>query len=712
MSFLDSNISEHLTARLTQKGRNAISKGNFVITNFVIGDSEFDYRDPFSGLTTSTTHQKVFSPFDKNSQVKYPLKFSGGYLSGTTVYGVPVQASETETLRNVMGPAGFVSNYKPFDLSSETGTTIGCTVGIMNTSAISGSTIITAPKSSSGITYSDCDTITIAFNNLYSGTTYSGYTNDYYITGDTHSLVYKVVSVTTGTTSDIITLDRNTPDLSSLTGKVAVICNKCEMEFSTASDVDNTCIPQLPDTIDQQNPWKLSLVWDEKPIGMQSSDRSLQYYKGNRHTSTKGLLGYTTNSAQIFTNFTGGTITGTTYVNASGTEVLVKPNEQRCVAIIHFSELGDITNYPERFFKYDDYISHLTGTTDTVATDITGGTISDLEYFEVYIPFLLYHRSTGTTIGEVFHMDSNNVKYIKSTINEKFILKYRDLLDSLNNKVGKVFVDLKTIVFDDQEIVAALDYKSNRHHTLPAPKVGLSNSDTSASTSLLSGATNQVVWVTYSLDHSSYTSMNSLPCNYFVTITGTSTPSNVTVKFEDSNSFSKLATSLSGITDSFVANKFYIYAQTGTTSNLTPTTDDWVKMDFTTEAGGSTLPNLTGKTFTINYNSYTGGTLFNLGTHLDNVTLTGTTESYFGDEQYFPGSIKLVRASDIEVLNFLVNLPSGKFESSQNPTYTAGDPMITEVALLDSNKEPLIVAKTAKPITRVGTQVFSIKLDF
>lgn len=146
MSFLNSNISEHLTARLTQNGRNLIPKGKFNITNFVIGDSEFDYRDPFSGLTTSTTHQKVFAPFDKNPQVKYPIKFSGDALSGTTIYGVPIQASETETLRNVMGPAGFVSDYKPFNLSSETGTTIGCISGIVNLSSISGTTLITAKK--------------------------------------------------------------------------------------------------------------------------------------------------------------------------------------------------------------------------------------------------------------------------------------------------------------------------------------------------------------------------------------------------------------------------------------------------------------------------------------------------------------------------------------------------------------------------------------
>jgi hypothetical protein len=89
-----------------------------------------------------------------------------------------------------------------------------------------------------------------------------------------------------------------------------------------------------------------------------------------------------------------------------------------------------------------------------------------------------------------------------------------------------------------------------------------------------------------------------------------------------------------------------------------------------------------------------------------------TTEPQFGDEQPFPGSVKLVRATDVEQMNFLINLPSGKFTKSQNPTYSSGDSMITEVALLDSGKNPLVIGKASKPLKRTGTQVFSVKLDF
>ena len=63
-------------------------------------------------------------------------------------------------------------------------------------------------------------------------------------------------------------------------------------------------------------------------------------------------------------------------------------------------------------------------------------------------------------------------------------------------------------------------------------------------------------------------------------------------------------------------------------------------------------------------------------------------------------------------MNFLINLPLSNFVTTQNPTYNSGYKYITEVALLNSNKEPLVIAKTPTPIKRDGVQVFAVKLDF
>jgi hypothetical protein len=183
------------------------------------------------------------------------------------------------------------------------------------------------------------------------------------------------------------------------------------------------------------------------------------------------------------------------------------------------------------------------------------------------------------------------------------------------------------------------------------------------------------------------------------------------------------------VTEGFVANKFTVLVQIVNSATGTPISNEWRKIDLTSEVGGNgvTLLNktgFTGTTFTITKTQYDAASLnkFDLEDHMSDVTTdylwntTGsTTQPQFGDEQPFPGSIRLVRATDIEEMNMLINLPSTQFLTSQNPTYptTGTTPTyITEVALLDSLKEPLVVAKTSTPIKRTGTQVFAIKLDF
>ena len=91
---------------------------------------------------------------------------------------------------------------------------------------------------------------------------------------------------------------------------------------------------------------------------------------------------------------------------------------------------------------------------------------------------------------------------------------------------------------------------------------------------------------------------------------------------------------------------------------------------------------------------------------------TSVSVTKFGETVPFQGSIKLVRGTDIEQMNFLVNLPSTQFLTTQNPTYVSGSKKITEVCLLDDAKNVLVIAKIAKPIERIGTQLFGIKIDF
>jgi hypothetical protein len=302
------------------------------------------------------------------------------------------------------------------------------------------------------------------------------------------------------------------------------------------------------------------------------------------------------------------------------------------------------------------------------------------------------------------------------------------LLDENNIRVGKVFYNNKIVVFDDQELVATLDYRSNRKYTLPSPKVYATPSDTLGGNSMLS-TTGQTVWLTYMMTFSSNATLNALPCNYFNKVRLGSTedgcfpaiPSQVSFKFGDEFNF--LETALHHIQNSFVVNKIYALVQRVEDITSLPSPSGWYYIDVTHQINGVfTKQNLLNTTFTINYSDYSGATTFNLETHMSSVASnylgTSSTTDYnvtlpqFGDEQPFPGSIRLVRATDIEQMNFLINLPANSFVTSQNPTCSSCTPVITEVQLLDNNKEPLVVAKAPLPIKRLGTQVLSVKLDF
>jgi len=706
MSFLNSNNSEFLSARITKKGRQSIAEGNFNIKYFQIGDSEFDYNVKFGGFTGAITggtrapHQRILAPVDGDQHVKYPYLIDANELLN---FGNAAQQSYVDTLKNPMGPAGFVSQYIPYNASPCTGSTVECLSKKIDLSVIGGGSILSVTGATD---FSECQYITLVFKADFVG-------SEYTISGNTQSLVYKI----SGTSTNEIYLDRNMPNFSGQTGTVRVVCNKCKLDHPQDTLVADVCSPLQPDNLAQHDPWQLELVWTEEPAGLDttSDDEYISGYTGSQLASLKEYLGYTTNTGQTFTNTTGGTITNpTSYTNTFGEKIDITPSKQRAIAVIHYSELGDIVNDPERFFKYDDYIAH--GTLDNET--LYGEQISDAEYFQVYIPFLLYHRNTGSTIGAVFTMGTTDY-YVSSALNTKpntNNLKFRYLVDQQGVNVGKVFVDKKIIVFDDQELVAALDYKSNRKWTLPAPRFSTVPVDLPTFYDLDQViSTGQTAWVTYMFQNTSTTGITGMHCNYYGEITG-STNSNIGFKF-NTGEF-KFLSSTSQF-DGFTANKFYGLVQV-TTTGQRPSPNGWKRIDLTSQISGHTVGNLINKVNMCGYQFVVTGDMVSAGSTYDLESFLGglpdktqTTLPQFGDTQPFPGSIKLTRATDVQVLNFMVNLPSSQFITTQNPTYVTGQQKrITEVALLNDNKEPLVMAKCPKPVQRIGNQVFSVRLDF
>ncbi|MCZ2224905.1 MAG: hypothetical protein LC122_14880, partial [Chitinophagales bacterium] len=114
------------------------------------GDSEYDYTLPFYEFNgDENPGQKVLMPFDKDSQVKYPYKYSESSISGTT-YGTPVQSVQMDRITNYLSAVGFVSDYNE--------STINSTYEPINISRINGSNILSV---SNGTLYYNVGFITI-----------------------------------------------------------------------------------------------------------------------------------------------------------------------------------------------------------------------------------------------------------------------------------------------------------------------------------------------------------------------------------------------------------------------------------------------------------------------------------------------------------------------------------------------------------------------
>jgi hypothetical protein len=629
MSFLNSDSTMFISARLTNIGKKLIAKGNFLIKYFQIGDSEYDY----SNDTIKT--QKVFSSFDFENGVKYPYKSFDNKNFGETT-----EESQTKTVRNVVQPIGIISDYKKFDENNGDGIFVNSYSEISDFTKLNGTNEIEVVKPSNFIKN---EIITIIFSD-FGGMD----SNVSMITKKANSVSYKILDII----ENKLLLDRNLPNLSNLKGHIRILLN-------------------LPS---DKNTWKCSIVSDNSEF-----------------ISIKEFLGYTSNESQIFFDDNGKEIEyPTSFVNSFNDKILVSPNEQKEIAILHIS---DIKN------RYGSYISYDAKTIKSkLAYNNNGDLISDTEYFEIYIPYIFYHKNTSDIPGAIFKMGKNNF-YLKSDKNEHFKLMYRYLIDEKGNKVGKVFPHKQIIVFDDQEIVNVLNYKTNRKYTLPSPKV-----TTSPTSNSFFNFKEQIVWVTYMLRNEKNNSLNGAPCGYINKVIS-DYDVNINLEF-GKDTFTNMKINIEEIKNGFVADKIFVLLQI-TDKDKIPNKNNWKIVNLTTQIENHNQSqnikpeDLTNQKFIIDKIMYEDSEEF----IVDDYSLN--------EDIIFPGNVKLVMASDIEEMRILINTPHHNFNETQNPTYQEGQQKkVTEIALLNEEKETLVMAKMAVPVSRNGSQTFVVKLDF
>lgn len=734
MSYIIKNTSALINTRLTDVGRRNISQGNFNIAYFQIGDSEVSYNaaSPYNIVNNNilmpafNAQNDTGTPNSNKQDIKYPYYVQGN--QGNT-YGIPFLDSQPQVVYNSAGVKGFFTGTTGV-WSAQTSSAYTVTSNyIVDMTTLTGQTDIQITLdycSPTSGTPSINDFVTIFFDTNGG----CGDVSKYPI------LTYKIQNIdpltgTSGTTGYTLTLDRAVPYYSGFapggsTARALIYPSGMTQLYDSITpapywQTDTFNFETPCDVSNRENTvvWNMNIPWSVSPAGVFGSQyENYVQYGSVSYIGTKEYLGYQEPSGQTDTSFV-------YYYNSFDEPVIVKPQEQKAIAIIHYTNQDIDQVYGEKFatLPFDPQ----------VPTERTGLA----KHFKLTMPTLMWHKSTGSTIGQTFYIEPPGYEdlcvpyYIKSTKNVDMNdpgIRYYHLWDTnpdsngYLNRVGKVFPDSEIVVIDDEEIIAAMSYKANRNWTLPAPKLSLITPNTCTSNGqsdvgILSDVT-QKMWVTYRLDSTGYTS-NSLHCNYYSVISGpdvncVNTSQNVAVRF--GNEFPFLSV---GNLTGFTANSIKLICQI-VTGDTQPNPTLWKEIDFTSEITGSTVggyltvESLTGTTFQItNDLYYNSGVTYNLSNYID-IPENGQSDLLnFGDEYYFYGNLETDISATIYEMKYLINLGRNQFTNTSNPTWTSGTTSyVTEIGLYDSNKDLMVISKLQSPSLRQGIQQYVVKLDW
>jgi hypothetical protein len=722
MGYIIKDTAGLINTRLTDVGRRKLSQGNFNIAYFQVGDSEVNYKAvPNYNQTNNYILDPAFnaqndtgSPQSNKQNIKYPYYVTGG--NGGT-YGIPFEDAQVQPIYNSAGLKGF--------FTADTGTWI-----VQNSSAYT----VTSNYWIEMVNLDGTDTVTLE-SDTCSPTTGTPSVGDYmtiYLDGiggceginTVPILTYKIQEVSLPS----VTLDRPTPDYSTIASgglyaRVFIYPSGMTALYDTVTpapywQTDTLNFESPCDVTNRENTliWNMNIPWSESPAGLFSSSwEDYTKFGSVAYIGTKEYLGYQEPSGQTDTS-------ETYYYNSFDTKITVRPQDQKTIAIIHYTNQDIDFVYGEKFstVPFDPQNP----------SDDTGLA----RHMKLTLPTLMWHKTTGTTIGQTFMIDPPNYDlckpyYIKSKVNTDMNdpgIRYYHLWD-LNpdannnlNRVGKVFPDQQIIVIDDEEIVAALSYKANRNWTLPAPQISLVTPNTcgannATSLGLLDNDVERL-WVTYLFENTTGFT-NGMHCNYYSVIQGpstgcTDTSQNVAVRFGAEFPFLNPNFS-SGNRTGFSANSMKILVQK-VSGDTRPNPTQWLQIDVTGDLTNPiTQTSITGTTFVIDDDNFASATSYDLSDYISLVPNGSPEILNFGDEYYFYGAFDTDISATIYEMKYLVNLGRNQFTNTSNPTWTSGTTSyVSEIGLYDSNLDLIVISKLQSPQKRQGIQQFVVKLDF
>ncbi len=702
MSYIIKSTSPFVSVKLTQIGRQQLSMGKLNFSSWAIGDSEINYgRESIvdanpTDVTLSATSM-VLRPFDQQPNIKTFITPNNNVnpfqpINSSVINVVKAIVNNKATDRGFFSQSGSVFTT----LSGETYTPY---TEIVAGAQIDGTNLLTV-TSTTAVTIGDLVLLKLPNSGIGSVIPFEN-------TRAMPNLWFKVQGISG---SDLV-LDRNLPNYTSVASNAQVIIYKGgevysafgsetttaywdsgTLSFDSANNVTCSDVPV----------WNMNNVWCESVAGITSG-----LYEGFTKYGSFPYLG--AKFPYLEYSCDGSATTPSTVIDCSNSSDSYEDGVKKSISILHYTNNTISSLYGEFFY-----------------TDVDNG-----KYLRLSLPDLMYHRKSGTTgTGTAMGMDfiATGATQIITNTDIQYIELFEDsaMLNSgaTAQVVGRIFPQLKTVVFHDDEIVAATSYKSNRNWTLPALSASLQSPNV-PSTGVL--AVNKTMYLTYSLQNSGATAFNSLPCQKYIKITNsTSGPKDVAFKINDVDLLTYMH---STVGYGFYASKFKLLYQIVDEASDRPDTANWKEYDFTSSAitSGSYIdptllenqaPNAIG--FVLTSVIDTGATIFNLVPLLNLPANTTPAQLQFGDERFFYGNLSTYIGATIFKTIFDIRINSGQFNTTSNPTrskdITTSLPniKISEIGIYDSESNLVCIGKLSSPIglTNGNTIMLELSLDF
>jgi hypothetical protein len=738
MSYINKQSTTLVRVKLTDIGREQLAKGQLTFANYMIGDSEVDYNYvkgwsefvPNIGASTGefwfpeadgnivkNIYSKVLRPKDDN-----PF-FSSFLLNQSNQFIFPLnQQSNIQLIKGIVtnqaDDRGFFSGSTvDSGLVAQTSSNFILEQGTINLNKFSGATDYTTftqgvltlntPLTATSVN----DYIIFRFSNPTLGNI-TGST----MTSATINTVYNITSIAGST----IKVDRALPTLSAYGGTIityytlpggddpmdtyygasslSAYWNSGTLSFQNSCDI---CVDNIP-------VWNMNNVWTENPAGLYK-DSPINYHENNlfgseQFVGTKQYLGY---NRQITVTDTNSMMDSKSYMDTFN----------KSICILHYTNSCISNFYGEQF-----YIDEETG-----------------KLLNLDIPVMWHRRNdigtgSGTTLGMRFTSDT-----IRKTLSSNNDIEYYDLIEysgmsvspTLPLSVGKVFPQLKIVVIDNEELIAAMSYKSNRNYSLPDLAAELVTPVSGNCTGVLKAG--ESLYLTYWLENvgtgstgTTTVTTPTLPCQRYTVIDNkTNTDKDVQFRIGNLNELPYMRKRENVNYDGygFFADRFKVLAQVvDKTTQSRPLPSNWKVIDFTstniTVNTGETIspslfenqnPNISG--FILTGSLYTGGTTFNLGDELDMSTASYYGKMTLGDERLFYGNLRTHIGATIYKTLFNITVDGASIATTSNNTFEFGDDRyVSEIGILDNNQNLVLVGKLSRPIRISDSTTASIEL--